>query len=276
MIRGTYHDGFAPRDGEAAFPVLTYGCTRGAWVPVLGATGNTLFDWSGAKNNAIGVNSPTYETVGGFNSVKMTAASSQYYLAGNTNVTANTKEFTVSVWVYPVSASQMSVWGTGNTGTYSDVWIRIRSDLLIQWFEATNGFYNPASTSSISLNRWTHICFVRTLTDVLIYINGTLDKTDTNTAVLLGSGTNGDVIGANHQGAGYADYMDGNIADLRIYDRPLNHNVVRLLSRRPGISNELAAQRYFAGAAAATGHPASRRMGGVMFARNQSSGMNRW
>lgn len=28
--------------------------------------------------------------------------------------------------------------------------------------------------------------------------------------------------------------------------------------------------------AAATGHPASRRMGGVMFSRNQSLGMNRW
>lgn len=46
MIPGSYHNGFAPRDGAPLYPQLWAGCT-GAWCPSLGPTGAVLRDWSG-------------------------------------------------------------------------------------------------------------------------------------------------------------------------------------------------------------------------------------
>jgi len=50
IVQPSYKENYARNSGESAFPNLWKGLI-GAWVPALGPTGSTLFDWSGFKNN---------------------------------------------------------------------------------------------------------------------------------------------------------------------------------------------------------------------------------
>ena len=46
----SYHQGFARHVGESAYPGMWRGLV-GAWIPALGPTGRTLYDWSGQRNH---------------------------------------------------------------------------------------------------------------------------------------------------------------------------------------------------------------------------------
>jgi len=183
-----------------------------------GAQNNTFLD-SSVNNFTITRNGNT--TQGTFTPFSQTGWSNFFngttdYLS-NTSLTnflftsnLSTMFATFEAWVYPTSWNNISGYGHnplwGNNGTY-----------------ATFGFYNGAlqftrgsaqtitSTSSISLNTWSHVAVTINQSTVTFYINGVSAGTGTLTAALGTRGT--DFIG--HQN-GTGSYFAGYISNFRI------------------------------------------------------------
>jgi len=126
----------------------------------------------------------------------------------------NSENFTVEAWVYPTASSGYNVlfsdWGptprTFATGILDGNW-------YFTW-TPNGGSTSTLTGSAVTLNQWYHFAVTKSGTTnatVRIYINGTLDATQTGVN-LDNSSTNGTAIGSK---GNLGDYWDGYVSDLR-------------------------------------------------------------
>lgn len=92
------------------------------------------------------------------------------------------------------------------------------------WDSSGNNLGTNYSTQVISLNTWYHVVAVRDGTTSYIYINGTLDTTQslTNTTWMAGSLIE---IGRRNIST-VPDYWDGDVSEVRFYSKGLNSTEV--------------------------------------------------
>lgn len=236
MARGSYHNGFAPRDGQSRFPELWRGCI-GAWAPCLGPSGLVLRDWSGFGRHG------TLTT--------MDAASDWVIDSGRyaldfdgTNDTVDCgsgfsgANVSVSLWANAAASTAfMTAFGNSSGGLTVDGSITIGLNAASAWRIATEngtGFVTITSTGPV-VGSWEHFVWTAQGSSMQFWRNAVSVGVATNTltanwmpfATYLGSMENG------------SRWWNGKVDDVRIYNRILSANEIRLLSRRRGIAYEM-------------------------------------
>ncbi len=181
------------------------------------ANDSTPYGNNGTVNGA----TLTTDREGRSNSAYSFNGSSNYI--GFSTFPTNNSALTISVWVYPTSFSQSS-YGGGTGGTIIDADedgssdgydLGIRNNNKIWWWPQ-NG-KDLFSTNTIPLNAWTLVDVTYQSGTVNMYINGSLDSTDTgastpNVPTLFKIGAKSWITG----------YWDGKLSSVRIYNRALN------------------------------------------------------
>jgi hypothetical protein len=221
-------------DGQPLYPELWRGCV-GAWAPCLGPTGLTLRDWSGFGNHGTLTNMDA--------ATDWVAVSGRYILdfdGTNDNVSMSnlpaTTQWSVSAWVMhrtnatiysmPVCITFGSSASNGIANRLGN-WVGMRQDSL--------GLF--AQSQPIVTGRLYHIVATWNGTGGQLFVDGAIASggaiSDSGYAV---TGTKlGDGFSTNK--------TNGQIDDVRVYNRVLSSSEIRLLSSRRGIAYELAPRR---------------------------------
>lgn len=136
---------------------------------------------------------------------------------GSSNVWMGTGDFTIETWIYPtlITGVNRGIFGINSLANISNGFIMAinatNNKLGIRIAGSSWGALE--STSSISLNTWTHVAMVRTGGNVKVYINGVQEITTTT-----GGSTNftaGDfAIGRSHSNVD--EPFKGNMDDFRV------------------------------------------------------------
>lgn len=247
----SYLNGFAPRDGRPAFPNLWKGL-RGLWVPSLGPTGLTLFDWSGFKKHVSLANAPTWG-VGRFGSTIDMDGDNDLFTLPTTGLLPGPAA-SIVIWIKPNA-------GYGQ-GTHAGVAYRFPFGIFIAtatgnlWgrvLEDDGGSGTFAQVGTVAVDEWS--CIVVTADGAVgrQYLNGQFQDDVAYDGTL--ENASGQIIG--HQGN---NQFDGMIGPISVYDRALAAAEIQQLYVDPYALTRLR-RRVFAVAVA--GHPAMRRWGGV-------------
>ena len=210
----------------------------GAWIPSVSGSGLLLPDLSGRGNNGQLTNMDASDWV-----------SSQYGRALDFDGTNDLIELgsldllrqplSISAWALRRSsgANHTIIDGATNADFSFGSHIRFLSNNRIRYYfnNSSGAFVDTVSTPSI--NSWHFIACTFDGTTTRIYLNGILEASATGDTfgTAIGSyriGCLSSVYGANVM------VMDGQLDDIRIYNRALSASEIRLLASRPGIGLE--------------------------------------
>ena len=227
MLRGSYYNGFAPRDGMPLYPSLWRGCV-GAWAPCLGPTGLTLRDWSGFANHGTLTNT-TLASVWSVNrgqyALDLDGTNDTVPLAST--VARGSGDFGFSGWFnHDVLSGGAVLIGTGTGSTYLIV-----IDATTLYINLTSGFSSISHGGTIAAGVWNNYVLSRSGTTITIYVNGVALGTRTNSGLC-------DISCIGSYFGGTANF-DGKIDDVRVYNRALNPSEIALLARRRGIAYDM-------------------------------------
>ena len=232
MLRGSYHNGFAPRDGMPLYPSLWRGCV-GAWAPCLGPTGTTLRDWSAYKNHGTLTNmDPATDWVVNGASYCLDFDNTDDYIdCGTNSLFGFTGPFSVSCWFRTFVVFDYVVFASKHAGATG--WIVGCSSSKV--FCQINSTFN-ANGSTPAVNTWTHFAGTYDGVTIRCYMNaGTPDTIASSAPTANATAMR---IGAYSTTA--TAPMNGQLDDVRLYNRCLNPNEIAILARRRGIAYDLA------------------------------------
>lgn len=185
------------------------------------ASGNTWIDLSGTNNTGTLINSPTFDSGSG-GSLVFNGSNNYVNVPISTSLQI-TQNITVSMWIYNKVWKNSDIIEGGITAFNNAgimLWTRT-SDNKIKWGrQYTTGALQLLSSTNFStvLNVWYNIVGTYDGTTLKLYYNGVLDNslvssiTFNNTSLTIGAG-----IAASSDG-----YFNGNIADVKIYNRELS------------------------------------------------------
>ena len=223
LLPASYANGFAPRDGSPLYPELWTGCV-GAWNPGLGVTGLTLRDQSGFNRHGTLTNGPTWAASKGRYSLQFTKAS-------NTSVNLN-----VSV-PKPAAAGSMAFYflPIAAGASYCALLMAGENDGIYHYSGTSIDVY-PYSLGGLNIftaGEWHHFGMTWDNTTARLFIDG-VQKASTALNPLF---TVANFCSeANEAG-------NGNLDDVRIYNRALSAQEIRTLATRRGIAYEMAPRR---------------------------------
>ena len=149
----------------------------------------------------------------------------------NTPIDLTQESFSISMWfnTSTISSDQalISRWGT-TAGTDRAILLNIRSsDGKITLLEASGSTnYSFVSNTVLSANTWYHFVYTRSGTESSLYIDGTLDRTDSRANSINSGGTIPFDIG--HQYGGNK-WFNGKIDQVRIFNKELSSSEVTTL-----------------------------------------------
>lgn len=152
-----------------------------------GAQNNTFLD-SSSNNFTITRNGNT--TQGTFSPFSQTGWSN-YFSSGQSNyittpatVPSITGDYTAEAWIYLTSLPNIGVIFSLNASEF-ELWVNLNNG--ITYYTGAGNRIN--TTSTVSLNTWTHIALVRSSGVAKIYINGVADVSTYSSSATIGSGT---------------------------------------------------------------------------------------
>ena len=179
------------------------------------------------QNNGTTSGSPYWNKTGGY---KGTGA---YRFDGKndkitTSLTGNPARTTItlSVWYKPaLLADQDNFLSFGlNTKNISIFYKSVTN--LLRWYTSVGASFDDLSSGiTVVAGSWYHIVAVYNGTTKLLYVNGVLKNSIAESIIFT---TNNVVIGADINGASY--WANGTIDDVRIYNRSLSANEIKLLN----------------------------------------------
>jgi hypothetical protein len=196
------------------------------------ATGTVVYDGTGNKNNGdfVGDVVRATSTCKIANCLSFSTAST-YISIPTSSLFHPTSSITVSAWVSMASS----------TGTFDAVVIPGSDDYYLQaqwpkwrfYVYNTLGIYKDVySINDIITNQWTHLVGTYDGSNVVLYVNGAIQNSNSLTGDLRNS--NGALTFSSS-----GRYFNGNIDDVRIYNRALSADEVKQLY------NSTAYTRYF-------------------------------
>lgn len=222
--RPSWASGFARSQSNARFPSSWRGLI-GHWATSLGATGLTLFDVSGQKNNGVLTNMPStsWEVEATKQAILYTDDGNARVVIPNSMLASISSSITIEYWFKGVTSAGAG--GVGNwDGSTGFILGPDDGDRLL-WFAPTGASSdNRVIVTGLSLddNQWHHA--VGTFTggqSQLLYLDGVLVGSDVTSipATLFDNGTDFD-IGERGDNTASSRFM-GHIEDLAIYNRAL-------------------------------------------------------
>lgn len=233
MLRGSYYNGFAPRDGMPLYPSLWRGCI-GAWEPSIGPTGLLLRDWSGLGihgdfQNLTAANG--WAVSQGRYAVSLATSSANRILC-SLPVLSGTGNFTISAWCNPTNTSEFDIAGNFGTGNTSGV--------QLNGYGGKLGIYCASgatltSVSTLQNGVWQHAAATRVNGVVSLYLNGVFEASGSRSAS-IGTARNWAIGNAPDYTAGGGGLVDS----VMVHNRALLPNEIQLLASRRGIAYDLA------------------------------------
>jgi len=112
-----------------------------------------------------------------------------------------------------------------NTPTSNGIDVSIKQGLGGIELRTTTGSSQPSATfgAGMGINTWYHICVISDSTDYMVAFDGTIAPSDVISKSMLGSWTQS---GGHLEVGGYgffgSGYTDGNVDEIKIYDRALS------------------------------------------------------
>ncbi len=225
----SYRSGFySPRrGGTPKYPSLWDGCV-GAWAPSLGATGGRLFDHSVYQNHGTLTNmdaASDWVVSGGKGALDFDGTDDR---VTTTLKIGSWNAISYVIWVRPRITGQFQALVTNwnSDGEVFELFISNASDFVGSSFPFGVSF---AATDNI----WQHVALTRG-SDTRLYVNGILQGTIANQSPI--SSIQNLTFGDRPTGGSYP--LNGQMDDIRVYDRVLTPSEIRTLATRRGIAYE--------------------------------------
>jgi hypothetical protein len=225
----SYRSGFySPRrGGTPKYPSLWDGCV-GAWAPSLGATGLTLRDESVYGNHGTLTNmdaASDWVVSGGKGALDFDGTDDR---VTTTLKIGSWNAISYVIWVRPRITGQFQALVTNwnSDGEVFELFISNASDFVGSSFPFGVSF---AATDNI----WQHVALTRG-SDTRLYVNGILQGTIANQSPI--SSIQNLTFGDRPTGGSYP--LNGQMDDIRVYDRVLTPSEIRTLATRRGIAYE--------------------------------------
>ena len=172
---------FARSPAESERPELWTGLV-GAWVPVLGPSGDTLVDLSPWRRHAAS-SSPIW-TAKAPGSVLSYNGSSDYSDAGRSSLWALTTEpFSLECWFSAAIVAAGEPFGRGTPAALTPYFFWVM-DGYIRFYVCDGSSWGLAQVSLPGTDRWCHVVGTRSGTALNIYLNGALQGSGTGFTTL--------------------------------------------------------------------------------------------
>jgi hypothetical protein len=201
--------------------------------------GNLTDTGSGAATNGTptAVGAPTYVTPGATGTGQALALSGtgQYINLGNPTNLQITGQITLSAWIKPtvIPAAQANIINKGHNLTPNgEITLRLDSsvNLTVGTWNGTN--YATSAANVVQLNQWQHVCGLYDGTAWRLYRNGVQVSSFTTAqgaASVAGATAANNVWSIGSRGGASERLFNGQIDDVRIYNRGLNPTEVQNL-----------------------------------------------
>jgi hypothetical protein len=215
----------------------------GAWCPSLGASGLSLIDRSGRGNHGTLVGSFTAATGG----LAADLSTSQYADVGDASrVYQSLTSATISMWIRPRTFpnAYMTLWETTNPNSVTvnqnyQLGANLKSNGKLAFFATANAAasvqssYDGTGAFTLAANTWYHLAFVFLGGSRQEgWVNGNLDASVASPVSSITASTSAIRSGFSVFGT---RNINGQLDDLRVYNRALTPAEIRLLASRRGI-----------------------------------------
>ena len=195
----------------------------------LDANGHSGTYWTDSANNINGTidgatyvndNNSDYFTFDGSNDTVTFPASD------TSPINFSSETYAIEFWVnFNTLANDDVILGKfGGSNTTKSFQIQVSSTNKLTILERDGSSNNTfETTGTFSNGTWIHFIYARSASQVILYINGTLDSTHSASNAINAGSTQNITIGNQ---AGASVYFDGKLAQLRIYSSTLNSSQV--------------------------------------------------
>jgi hypothetical protein len=201
----------------------------GAWCPSLGATGYRLVDRSGYGNHGTLTNMTSDDWVVSGGAGALDFDGSNDYVARAISLVG---DFSVSLWFSKrtngTAGSERVVFGA--SGSLGIPYIADIAPTFASLHSNTSGQFGSFAFS-FNLNTWYHLIFTRQSNSVQAFVNGRQSSSGAKTV----TGDFSIAYIGRYQDTGNVYDWDGQLDDIRIYNRALTEPEIRLLASRRGI-----------------------------------------
>lgn len=153
----------------------------------------------------------------------------------------NTTTFTIAMWVKfdALSGAYRTLVGKWHVGVKEQYLVQLNNNNRIAFWTGngtSGGATNLESTLPLSADTWYHVTAIVEGTSKRLYINGT-DNSYSHTGTAPGASDIELTIGSKRSNGGsYFEFLNGNLDDLRFYDRALSEEEIDMLAAGEHIS----------------------------------------
>jgi hypothetical protein len=220
-------------------------------------TGASIAD-SSTNSNTATLNGPTFSTdVPPFNYYSLNLdASSSHYINGD-NFNANTMigagDMTVSMWVKLDTTTQYDTFMYVGASSSSVEYLQFRLidvggslKLDLRGRAGSSGSASCTGTTTVTTGTWYNLVFTRTGTTAKVYINGSLEQTATDSDFGADFGSSADTTTLIGAFSGAANFMDGLIDEISIWEIALTSTQVSNIYNS-GTPTDLSSDDYLVG-----------------------------
>ncbi|MBI4034178.1 MAG: prepilin-type N-terminal cleavage/methylation domain-containing protein [Candidatus Brennerbacteria bacterium] len=192
------------------------------------ATSTKAYDASGLANTGTLTNGPIWATAPNCKAGNCLSfdGTDDYVSVAHNSVFNLPKEITLSAWIKLDSVTSevaREIIIKGDSSVHPIPFdLRVRTDGSVEFDQSQGGSFQTQiiGTTVLSAGQWYHIVATNDNSNAKVYINGVLEGTDSSPATDVT--TDGEAIGIGARGENVANYFDGHIDEVRIYNRALS------------------------------------------------------
>lgn len=245
MLRGSYYNGFAPRDGMPLYPSLWQGCV-GAWAPCLGPTGLQIRDWAPYRITGTATNTATtFWGISGGRHALLFDGTDDYVSLGINSPLNITSKLTICAWVNTTASAVQYPFASGLGSGFTGYALGINIGAGGSSGSGKLGFWNGASwfgtssSSGVNDGTWRLLTVMNDGSSTYLYLGTTLVTSGAHSAPTSNT-TAEQRIGCRESLTGP---FNGYIGEIRVYNRVLQVKELSVLYQRLGIAYDLAPMR---------------------------------